>query len=97
MPKWKLEVKLSYLPLLSALLPALCATAAVAAVAAPEAQTAAENKPDIARVISVEEETPHPLAPPVCEVIDVKMTYLDSSGQTRIHTYRKLAPACSRS
>jgi hypothetical protein len=94
MPKWKLEVKLSYLPLLSALLPALCATAAVAV---PEAQSAAENEPDIARVISVEEETPHPLAPPVCEVIDVKMTYLDSSGQTRTHTYRKLAPACSRS
>lgn len=94
MPKWKLEVKPSYLPLLSVLLPALCATAAVAA---PEAQTAAENEPDIARVISVEEETPHPLAPPVCEVIDVKMTYLDSSGQTRTHTYRKLAPACSKS
>lgn len=94
MPKWKLEVKPSYLPLLSVLLLALCATAAVAA---PEAQSAAENEPDIARVISVEEETPHPLAPPVCEVVNVKMTYLDSSGQTRTHTYRKLAPACSKS
>ncbi len=94
MPKWKLEVKPSYLPLLSVLLPALCATAAVAA---PEAQSAAENELDIARVISVEEEAPHPLDPPVCEVVNVKMTYLDSSGQTRIHTYRKLAPACSKS
>lgn len=94
MPKWKLEVKPSYLPLLSVLLPALCATAAAAA---PEAQSAAENELDIARVISVEEEAPHPLDPPVCEVVNVKMTYLDSSGQTRIHTYRKLAPACSKS
>lgn len=48
---------------------------------------------DIAKVISIEEEK---LEPYTCKVVNVKMTYEDSSGETRVHNYRKMASACSQ-
>ncbi len=78
-------MKRSYL-----LLPFLCAASAGQA-AEPAVQQYRYGLPlDIAKVISIDA----PYDPYVCEVIDAKMTYLDSAGKTRVVAYRKLSAGC---
>ncbi|MFB8830834.1 DUF2790 domain-containing protein [Azotobacter sp. CWF10] len=45
---------------------------------------------DIARVISIET----PYDPYVCRIVDARMTYLDSAGETKVVAYRKLSAGC---
>ena len=47
---------------------------------------------DVAQVVSIDE--PHPLT---CELVEAKMTYVDSQGQTRAVSYIKQSDACSNS
>ncbi|MDV7212457.1 DUF2790 domain-containing protein [Azotobacter beijerinckii] len=78
-------MKRSYL-----LLPFFC-VAAVSQADEPPVQQYHYGLPlDIAKVISIEA----PYDPYVCEVIDAKMTYLDSAGETKVVAYRKLSAGC---
>lgn len=45
---------------------------------------------DIAKVLSIEA----PYDPYVCRIIDAKMTYLNSAGETKVVAYRKLSAGC---
>lgn len=47
---------------------------------------------DIAKVIGIDD----PQDPFVCEVITARMSYLNSTGELKTISYRKLAKACSR-
>lgn len=46
---------------------------------------------DIQKVLSLSEDTGQG-----CDVVNARMTYLDSQGQTRILEYIKLAESCSQ-
>ncbi|GAB3387792.1 DUF2790 domain-containing protein [Azotobacter armeniacus] len=78
-------MKRSYL-----VLPFLC-VASFSQAAEPPVQQYRYGLPlDIAKVISIEA----PYAPYVCEIIDAKMTYLNSAGETKVVAYRKLSAGC---
>lgn len=47
---------------------------------------------DVAKVVSIDE--PHPLT---CQIIEAKMTYIDSQGQARAVSYTKQSDACFNS
>ncbi|WP_350447717.1 DUF2790 domain-containing protein [Pseudomonas solani] len=47
---------------------------------------------DVAKVVSIDE--PHPLT---CELVEAKMTYVDSQGTTHAVSYTKQSDACFNS
>ncbi|TBW02168.1 DUF2790 domain-containing protein [Azotobacter chroococcum] len=79
-----IDMKLSYLVL------PFCCAASLAQAAEPPVQYHYGLPLDIAKVISIDA----PYDPYVCEIIDARMTYLDSAGETRVVTYRKLSAGC---
>lgn len=82
-------MKLSYLLPLS-----LCGLAfAAQAAETPEVEAYRYGTHlDVARVIAIDD----PQDPFVCEVITAKMVYLNSAGETKTVSYRKLSRACSQ-
>ncbi|MFJ4194019.1 DUF2790 domain-containing protein [Pseudomonas sp. NPDC089534] len=58
------------------------------AVAAPQTYTYGTHL-DIRKVISLKESNPGS-----CGIVDARMTYLDSAGQTRVLDYSKFGDGC---
>lgn len=79
-------MKLSYL-----LLPLFFFTSISQAAETPAEPYEYGKDLDIAKVVSIED----PQDPFICEVITAKMTYIDSAGETKAVSYRKLSTACS--
>ncbi|TBV96382.1 DUF2790 domain-containing protein [Azotobacter chroococcum] len=80
-----IDMKRSYLVL------PFCCAASLAQAAEPPVQQYRYGLPlDIARVISIET----PYDPYVCRIVDARMTYLDSAGETKVVAYRKLSAGC---
>ncbi|MFC0708426.1 DUF2790 domain-containing protein [Azorhizophilus paspali] len=78
-------MKLSYL-----VLPFCCVTSLTLAAEPPVQQYHYGLPLDIAKVISIDA----PYDPYVCKVIDAKMTYLNSTGETKVVAYRKPSAGC---
>jgi hypothetical protein len=67
----------------------ICTLSARAEAAAPQTYTYGTHL-DIQKVLSMKEDQSM-----ACGIVDARMTYLDSAGQTRVLDYSKFADGCS--
>ena len=66
----------------------ICTLSARAEAAAPQTYTYGTHL-DIQKVLSMKEDQSM-----ACGIVDARMTYLDSTGQTRVLDYSKFADGC---